>query len=210
MYDISQLPEKMQERYRMLPDEIVELFEYGTVDQVIDDCVKEFGLRDYHRPLLQMEVDLVLFLFLTRTGLAERLQDSLEIEEIRANLIAQKLNDDLFIIVDELLTFVEEQFSGEVSDDPTIVIAPAPLTIEPASQAAPSTLSEVSKDPNLTESATPPNTAPTKDTELKPLRTFAMDVDMSRVHGYGAFKSGEAEKDDDTPVHRSSQDDILK
>lgn len=209
MYDISQLPEKLQERYNMLPEEITELFEYGTVDQIIDECVKEFGLRDFQESMLHMEVTLVLFFFFTRTGLSERLQDSLEIEEIRANLIAQKLNDDLFIIVDGLLTFVEEQFSREGGDEPSIAITPAPLTTEPASEAAPSTVSGVPKDSNLTKSATSLNTAPTKDTGLKPLRTYAMDVDMSRIHGYGAFRADEEKDETDTTVHRSSQDDVL-
>lgn len=45
---------------------------------------------------------------------------------------------------------------------------------------------------------------------VKPLRTFAMDVDVSRAHSYGAFQSEEAQNDEDEPVHSSNQDDILK
>lgn len=49
------------------------------------------------------------------------------------------------------------------------------------------------------------------DGAVKPLRTFAMDVDISRAHSYGSFQSEENnETNDDEPVHRSSQDDILK
>ncbi len=195
----------------MLPEEITELFEYGTVDQVIDECMSEFGLRDYHRAALRMEIELVLFLFFTRAGLSERLRDSLEIEEIRANLIAQKLNDDLFIIVDGLLTFVEQQFSGTRDEMPPVVLTPEVATTDSAAGPIETPPAPRPAEQPPADSETSPNTPQTKDTELKPLRTFAMDVDMSRVHGYGAYKSGEAEADgDDTPVHRSSQDDIMK
>src|SRR5690606_32494835 len=86
--------------------------------------------------------------------------------------------------------------SKQGSDSSPVVFAPSP-------------------EPVVLEEAKPVTTTdtlvePKDNSELKPLRTFAMDVDMSRVHGYGAFKSGEAEQnDDETPVHRSSQDDII-
>jgi len=47
--------------------------------------------------------------------------------------------------------------------------------------------------------------------EVKPIRTFAEDVEYSRVHGYGAFHSEDYQTNEgETPIHRSSQDDIIK
>lgn len=46
---------------------------------------------------------------------------------------------------------------------------------------------------------------------VKPLRTFAEDVEISRAHGYGAFRGSNSEnKSDDEPIHRSSQNDLLR
>lgn len=183
----------MQERYRELPEEITELFEYGTVTQVIDRIVKEFGLREESKELLQMEIEMVLFFFLTREGLAARLIDSLEINETRAAEIAKQLDDDLFVIVDDLLTYAEQQFAGTDMPTPTL-ITDAPLEPKPAS-----------------ETSTTVPVIPESPQQLKPLRTFAMDVDMSRIHGYGAFKSDDPEGDTDAaPTYSSSQDDIIK
>lgn len=45
---------------------------------------------------------------------------------------------------------------------------------------------------------------------VKPLRTFADDVQISRAHGYGAFRSPSNSGDDQEPAHRSNQDDVLR
>lgn len=47
---------------------------------------------------------------------------------------------------------------------------------------------------------------------VKPLRTFAGDVEVSRAHSYGAFRSADnaVQSQDDEPTHRSSQDDIMR
>lgn len=45
--------------------------------------------------------------------------------------------------------------------------------------------------------------------KVKPLRTFAEDVEISRAHGYGAFRSPSNTRDSQEPIHRSSQDDII-
>lgn len=192
MYDTSQQPEKMRERYKELPDEVQELFEYGTVEKVLKDTSKEFGLREEDVPLLQVEVDLILYGFLTRNDLPERLQDSLDIEELRAEQITQKLNTDLFVIVEPFLTYVEDSLDETEGD------------IQPSTFDIPNT--NPNQEPKIE------NTKQKNDTSafVKPLRTFAEDVEFSRIHGYGTFKSEESEEDGgDTPVHRSSQDDII-
>lgn len=210
-YDTSKMPETMQKRYLELPEEVTELFEYGTVEHVIDDLIKEFGLRSSDKDTLKMEIELVLMGFLTREGLPERLRDSLSIEENRANEISEKLNEDLFVIVGDYINFVELKFSegGDIKE-PKIIVPPKQ--------------NETPKEPLIVAPPKPKESAPEKEPEtkpkveekentyskVKPLRTFAMDVDMSRAHSYGTSAPSQEQDEDDEPVHSSSQDDILK
>lgn len=214
MYDTSQQPEMMRERYPELPDEVKELFEYGIVEQMLQKVNQEFGLREDDIPLLQMEVDLILYGFLTRDGLSTRLQESLSIEESRARQIAERLEGDLFIIVDRYLTYVEELLTESINEEkplianqsqteegPTQVSKPADAIVDNHGE---SVISTPAKE-------VPKETKQSTEGNIKPLRTFAEDVELSRVHGYGTFQSGEVTEDtDDTPVHRSNQDDIIK
>lgn len=62
-------------------------------------------------------------------------------------------------------------------------------------------------EPIVNQIADTPTTAPA--TTVKPLRTFAEDVEISRAHGYGAFRSPSNTGDSQEPIHRSSQDDII-
>lgn len=195
MYDNTAQPKIMRDRYAQLPSEITELFEYGTVDHVIDLITTEFGLNEEQKSLLRMEIEMVLYLFVPQDGFKGRVQESLEVDEIRASGITQKVTSDLFYIVDDLLKFTEEQFAGaEEEANSLIVTAPIDKSLEP--------LPTNSQSKNEIKLENP--------TLVKPLRTFAMDVDVSRAHGYGAFQSGEVQNDEDEPVHSSNQDDILK
>jgi len=197
MYQNPSQPQAMQERYKELPPHIMELFEYGTVDFVIDSLAKEYGLSEEQKIGLRMEIELVLYLFLPRKGFVERLKESLQTEHIRTEQIAARVEDDLFTIVDDILTFVESQFNdeGEVAMNP-VILAPAasPETTPPALEP----VTEQSQQPEKVEPG------------VKSLRTFAKDVEISRAHSYGAFKSNDDGNPDDENVHTTSQDDILK
>ncbi|MCB9818839.1 hypothetical protein H6788_01530 [Candidatus Nomurabacteria bacterium] len=196
MYDTSQQPEMMRERYSELPNEVRELFDYGTVEQTLQKISNEFGLRQEDIPLIQMEIDLILYGFLTREDLPARLQESLNIEETRANQIAERLEEDLFIIVDRFLTYVEELLADDEGGK-------QPLTTNQPQ-------SKENSTPTPKVSSTAVEQSEEVGASIKPLRTFAEDVELSRVHGYGTFQSGEVTEDaDDTPVHRSNQDDII-
>ncbi len=195
MYDTSQQPKKMRDRYAELPDEVRELFEYGTVEQTLQKISQEFGLKNEDISLLQMEVDLILYGFLTRVDLALRLQESLSIEELRAKQIAKRLEEDLFVIVEQFLTYIEGLLNENEDFGRPLITTQIK---ESSSQTPESSVSTGDQPEDVT-------------TSIKPLRTFAEDVELSRVHGYGSFQSGEVgDETDDTPVHHSSQDDVLK
>jgi hypothetical protein len=195
MYDTSRQPEQMRARYHELPEEIQELFEYGTVETVLDNVAVEFGLSDEQKALLQMETELVLFLLEPRMGFIERTKESLEIDATLAELLVARLESDLFIIVDRLLIEAEKQLTQPVSQTPPADVSP--IVLPP--------LSTATENPTNQAEQLAPST-----TQVQPLRTFAMDVDMNRAHGYGAFRSEDADSEGDAPVHRSSQDDIIK
>lgn len=200
MYDTSHQPESMQARYKFLPPEITELFEFGTVELIMDQAALEFGLNDSQKEGLLMEVELVLYFFLTRKGLVERLRETLEVDQARATQIAAKLENDLFIIVDDLLDAIEKEFESEDTE-----VAPVPE--ETSTSAPPAETLPTTPAPTTYPPETPPN--PATLAAVKPMRTYSDDVNMSRAHSYGAFKPEGDDGDPDEPVHRSNQDDII-
>lgn len=198
MYENSNQPEKMRTRYQELPPEITELFEYGTVDVVLGDITDEFALNDDQKESLRMEIELVLYCFLPRTGMVERIKESLTTEEAVAERIAARIEEDLFVMVDDLLTTVEKQFNGTENK----LIAP---------DKGPATIGETGQ-PEETPVASAQVETSEAQSNVKPLRTFAEDVEISRAHSYGAFRSGDdaSSSEEDEPVYHSSQDDIIK
>ncbi len=218
MYENTNQPEIMRDRYKALPPPVTELFEYGTVDFVLDNIVREFALGDEQKEALRMEIELVLYFFLPRIGFVERLQDSLEIDQSKAEQIYTYIEENLFIIVDDILTFTDKKLTG--SEEAKAVLETPPPPPNPPKPVAPTPLPPSGKPSFITKVDTPPAKpiAPEKSTQtttshsnVKPLRTFAEDVELSRAHSYGAFRSNTPEtEEDDEPVHRSSQDDIIK
>lgn len=206
MYDTSHQPEAMQARYKLLPPDIIELFEYGTVEFVVEETVKEFGLNEDQRALLLMEIELILYFFYTRKGLVERLKDSLEIDQVRATQIAAKLESDLFIIVDDFLDAIEKEFEAEDIEMPiTVDNQPETVSSVDVTVTPPTT-------PPVPATSTPQTETPAASTPLtavKPMRTYSDDVNMSRAHSYGAFKPEGDDGDPDEPTHSSNQSDLL-
>lgn len=222
MYENINQPEEMRERYKVLPPEVTELFDYGTVDFVLDNIVHEFTLGDEQKDSLRMEIELVLYFFLPRIGFVERLQESLEIDQAKAEQIYAYIEENLFVIVDEMLTFADKEFSeGEGVETAPLATEPTPPTPAPQKPTAPTPLPPSGQPSLITKVDTLPTNQPvaaekhiqaeTPHSNVKPLRTFAQDVELSRAHSYGAFRSNTPEvEDDEEPVHRSSQDDIIK
>lgn len=201
MYTNPNQPQEMQDRYKELPPEITELFEYGTVDVAIEDCAKEFGLNESQQESLLMEIELVLYLFLPQQGTEERIKESLNIDETRAQGISNKLDKELFLIVKNILDFVNQQFE----EDEEISVMNQDSTVEDKQTG------NAQGNYMPTDSPNPVNTTkPTTNAHLQEMRTFAKDVERSRAHGYGAFRSSEQEDDEEEVVHKSSQDDTLK
>lgn len=218
MYENINQPEAMRERYKALPPEVTELFEYGTVDFVLDNIVHEFALGDEQKDALRMEIELVLYFFLPRIGFVERLQDSLEIDTIKAGQIYAYVEENLFVIVDDILTFTDKELSleEEVETTPQVQSISTQQSVAPAPLPPSGLPSFITKEDAPSAPKTEvPTAAPVKEnpySQVKPLRTFAQDVELSRAHSYGAFRGNTPKDgdDDEEPVHRSSQDDIIK
>jgi len=112
--------------------------------------------------------------------------------------------DSLGQLLKDRLDFTDDQVTIAIKSlEP--ILDKIPTSATPTS---PNTIIDIPTPP--TETTTPLPTSADPQT-IKPLRTFAEDVELSRVHGYGSFQSGEVPDDaDDTPVHSSNQDDIIK
>ncbi len=212
MYDTSHQPETMQVRYKFLPRNITELFEYGTVGLVVDEATKEFELTDEKKAALLMEIELILFFFITRKGLVERLRESMEIDQGQAMQIAAKIENDLFSLIDSTLQVAEAEFESNVIDDASkaegALSDSTPAVTQPMveSLVPENLIVEPKLRPNsITEQATTPVVA-----DVKPMRTFPDDFNAGRAHSYGAFRPEGNDNDPDEPTHSTSQDDIIK
>lgn len=155
-----------------------------------------FGLDDDQVEALKIEVELVLCLFETREDLVDRIVVNLKVDEERAVAIKQYLDENLFITVEAILDFADDQWLENEVESIKSRATEAPTVIPPIEEA------EIEEKPL-------PNPEP--QPLVKPLRTFADDINLNRAHGYGAFRSGESTaKKEDEEIHRSSQDDIIK
>ncbi len=67
----------------------------------------------------------------------------------------------------------------------------------------------------ISDTATPivlPPATPEANTlaeAIKPIRTFTEDVNLSRAHGYGAFRSGDPQEKSTEEIYKSNQDNLL-
>lgn len=204
MYENSLQPKEMQERYQELPPQITELFEYGTVSSVLDATAREFGLKEEQRVALRMEIELVLYLFLPKTGLIERLQDSLKINQSLAEQLTAKIEGEIFLLISDLLDFAEEQFREETTTTSDNKREVTSSSTNEEKSFIPKEIVTENKTPNSVETEEP------KEEGVKSIRTFAEDMEVSRAHSYGAFRSNDEETDGDDPIHQTNQDDILK
>lgn len=216
MYDTSHQPETMQVRYKFLPSTITDLFEYRTVELVIDETTKEFGLNEEKRGALLMEIELVLFLFLTRKGFVERLRESLEIDQGRATQIAAKIESDLFSLIDAELDVAEAEFeANEVSalDEVSSIDTPISTSTNVQQETIPPQSQNLIVEPQISPvapSIPEPTTIVPPLATVKPMRTFPDDFNAGRAHSYGAFRPEGDDNDPDETTHSSSQDDVLR
>lgn len=94
----------------------------------------------------------------------------------------------------KMLEKTDEKITENLKE-PLIVTPPQPKQPEPASA--------IETKPQTEEKGS-------TYSKVKPLRTFAMDVDMSRAHSYGTTAPNQEQDEDDEPVHSSSQEDLFR
>lgn len=99
--------------------------------------------------------------------------------------------EQIKIVIDNLAEFLEK-IPDHANAEPYVI--PPTTTPEPSSVPV-ETPQGKEVNPNI----------------VKPLRTFAEDIGLSRAHGYGAFRGSDNKpKGEEGEIHRSSQDDIIK
>ena len=198
MSNLETLPQTLKDRLELLPSSIRDLYTFDTVDVIISNAAKEFDLTEEQASLLKIEVDLIISLFESRDDLIDRLINEFGFEEVKAINIKQFLDDNLFIIIEQIL---------EAADTERILNEVENLNMVSEGMASTNTTFHTER-PTITE------TLPSSETDVtvKPLRTFSQDVDISRAHSYGAFKGSDNKPDNptDEPIISSSQDDIIK
>lgn len=107
---------QIQQRYRELPTQLLSLIDANTHEVVIREIVAQHGLTPEQTVRLSEEVLLVLLLFLPIKGLAERLEDSLEVGSERAVAITDYLILELFNLEEELFQETELLFAQNNKD----------------------------------------------------------------------------------------------
>jgi len=173
------------ELLRQASPEIQEMYGNEENGQVISETADKLGVKDEATyDTFALTVGDIILGSHPKESLGQMLKDRMEFTDEQVKIATDNLSD-----------FLNKIPKQKVTTGPMVVNAPK---------------DEMIKQEPLQATDTPQST-PALNHELKPLRTFAEDVELSRVHGYGTFQSGEVTEDkDDTPVHRSNQDDIIK
>ncbi len=166
---------------RQAPPEIQELYGGEENGRVLYTAAEKIGALDElaYNTFALTIGDIILGTH-PKESLGQMLKDRMELTDEQIKLATTELN-----------VFLSKVPQQKVNSPPIVVNAPREGLVDQAI---------------VEEKDTTPST---QTHDVKPLRTFAEDVEFSRVHGYGSFKSGEVGDTDDTPVHRSNQDDVL-
>lgn len=221
----------IQERVKLLPVDITEIVTLGILEDTIKQLDQTSNLSITQLRTLETEIILVLLLFFPRKGFPERIANSLEITVDQAQDIANVVEEEIFFLIDDILTEFESNLPADtktkseelvpqensLSDVPDTVDQTQALPIQKPTPTSP----DIGETPSsrVTTQQTQPTAALTETTEaakketvVQPVRT--METDMDRIHGYGAYRKmfPDAEKSDsDEDVVRAvSQDEVLK
>lgn len=188
--------QKRLEIYRGSNEEIQNLYSSPETGRLLLDVEKSLNITDTsEREKFVLAVGDVILGLYKKDSLSQLLKDRLGWTDQQVTLAINTLQ--------ELLVHIPDSISKPTD---SIVLQPPTQT-----QSAP-TLIDLPTDEQTREAEPEKTDTPqlVQTHGVKSLRTFAEDVEFSRVHGYGSFQSGEVLEDtDDTPVHRSSQDDVL-
>lgn len=177
MDDLERENKILIERYKVLPEDLKEIIEFGLLDKVIATVRNDHHLNEDQAILLENHLMLILLLILPSYDITDKLKEILGVDEFRASLIANYLKTDLFDLVEDILEVTDEKF---LLNNASSTVAPNPVaSSEPA-----------------TTIATP------KIESLSQFRT--MESDAKKIHGYGAFRGADP-VEEDQPVYRSEQ-----
>lgn len=178
---------------KQAPPEIQELYSSEENGTVLSETAKRLGIlgEDAYDTFALTVGDIILGVH-QKELLGQMLKDRMELSD-----------EHVRIAEDGLREFLAKVPSRKTAEEPVVLPMSPELTystdkLPTTATTNPPSASEIPVQ-NITELA------------VKPLRTFADDVGLSRAHGYGAFRSNENQDTgvaDDT-VHRSSQDDII-
>ena len=225
----------IQERVKLLPVDITEIVTLGILEDTIKQLDQTSNLSITQLRTLETEIILVLLLFFPRKGFPERIANSLEINVDQAQDIANVVEEEIFFLIDDILTEFESNLPADtktkseelvpqensLSDVPDTVDQTQALPIQKPTPTSPDTgetpssrvtTQQTQPTAALTETTEVATEAAKKETVVQPVRT--METDMDRIHGYGAYRKmfPDAEKSDsDEGVVRAvSQDEVLK
>ena len=182
--------------YKKADPEVRSLIDAPDITIFVDKLLeKNKAWIPFRNDLVNLIVDIVLGTISLRAAM-----DTLQTDQETAKLYTPEFSTEIESYIHDL------RASTKISDKENDKIG---KIIEEANMKQPVIISMTQPQSGVKSEATAQATTTSDESAVKPIRTFAMDVDVSRAHGYGAFRSGE-EDDGDEPVHRSSQDDIIK
>ncbi|OGG85566.1 hypothetical protein A2392_02210 [Candidatus Kaiserbacteria bacterium RIFOXYB1_FULL_46_14] len=189
------------ELYKAAPDNIKDLYSGEDTGELLWNIAISIGINggDSYRKFALAVGDIILGLY-KKDSLAQILKDRLQLNVVQINEVITRLKPLL-----ERIPELPNSPSGPVIFTP-VTSGPLPVETPDSIEAKPI---NTNTEP---ESATNQQIAQvSNEPTVKPLRTFADDVGLSRAHGYGAFRSAEVSGErEDKVVHKSSQDDLVK
>lgn len=174
----------IQERVKILPQEIIDLIIGGPLDAVVSDLQKKYALSPLQTKLLENEIILVLALFLDPNTFVNNIQESLEVDRPTAEAIGAEVSSELFELVDDIIALVmnaRREIQSADGDGNQLASTEKKNDLKRLAQtfAQPA---PIPQPPDKQKTATAE--AKTYMEKVEPLRT--MEGDINRIHGYGA------------------------
>ena len=207
--------------YKQASPEVKGLIDGPSIPDFVGNLAKQYpGVEKYRRDLIDVIADITLGLISLRPAMDD-LRQGEETRNIFTQEVADQVSDFVGKVrstqhVTEQLDEKPSQINNQINALELAAVSVHKKTEDEPAKTSPTTTASVIPFISEKTSEKPKAEASTKNEPVgnksivKPIRTFADDVALNRAHGYGAFQSGNTGNDDDEPIHRSNQDDIIK
>ena len=176
---------EIEERVKILPEDIVELITEGDVELVASTMGNLYSLSSQQVELLENEIVLTLLMFLPVDSFTQRVSESLEIRNDIAERITSQVHAEINYILEDILQLVDEakQMKADGNND-------AEIAKKMAKKEELASLAQTFAQKSVQSTAVPQTPTQTQESPTEKIPAMrTMHDDITRIHGYGSVAS---------------------